>query len=210
MRNRRRAARSFPIPPLLFLAQCTLMVHARFPRQARRIALTNYLIVTLDDETERFCRGFGGVPSLRLELPVPSAQQNSRGANMISTLKYGLLQQVRPDSETAYFELISPAPRPRPPPLPSDRHPWPAFKECQYDLYTQIRAPQTGETEVLRIRHLRPPPHTQFLIKALSSRRGQTHLLLLGSSLLLASACGCTHPMPSSSRRRRCCCASRS
>lgn len=67
-----------------------------FLQQARRIGLTNYLIVTLDDETERFCRGFGGVPSLRLELPVPSAQQNSRGANMISTLKYGLLKQARP------------------------------------------------------------------------------------------------------------------
>ena len=65
-----------------------------FLDQARRVRLTNYVIVTLDDETETFCRNFGGVPSLRLELPVPTAQQNSRGANMISTLKYGLLKQV--------------------------------------------------------------------------------------------------------------------
>jgi len=64
-----------------------------FLEQARRVRLTNYVIVTLDDETETFCRNFGGVPSLRLELPVPTAQQNSRGANMISTLKYGLLKQ---------------------------------------------------------------------------------------------------------------------
>jgi len=67
-----------------------------FLEQARRIEMTNYLIVTLDDETESFCQGFGGAPSLRLELPVPSAQQNSRGANMISTLKYGMLKQARP------------------------------------------------------------------------------------------------------------------
>ena len=44
---------------------------------------------------QEFTRRFdGGVHSLRLELPVPKAQHNSRGANMISTLKYSLLKQV--------------------------------------------------------------------------------------------------------------------
>ena len=60
----------------------------------KRIALKNYAMVTLDDETEAFCQRFGGVPSLRMALPVPTAQQGSRGANMISTLKYGLLRQT--------------------------------------------------------------------------------------------------------------------
>ena len=64
-----------------------------FLRSMKRIGLTNYAIITLDDETESFCRNFGSVPSLRLELPVPKAQHNSRGANMISTLKYGMLKQ---------------------------------------------------------------------------------------------------------------------
>ena len=56
-------------------------------------------MLTLDDATEAFCQKFGGggsfaVPSLRMEMPVPTAQQGSRGANMISTLKYGLLKQT--------------------------------------------------------------------------------------------------------------------
>lgn len=65
-----------------------------FLKGLRRIQLKNYAMVTLDDETERFCQGFGGVPSIRMALPVPTAQQGSRGANMISTLKYGLLKQM--------------------------------------------------------------------------------------------------------------------
>jgi len=64
----------------------------------KRINLKNYVMLTLDDETEAFCQKFGGgsfaVPSLRMEMPVPTAQQGSRGANMISTLKYGLLKQT--------------------------------------------------------------------------------------------------------------------
>ena len=69
-----------------------------FLQAAQRLNLRSYLIVTLDDETERFCRGFSSasytVPSLRMEIPVPKAQQGSRGANMISTLKYDLLQRI--------------------------------------------------------------------------------------------------------------------
>lgn len=58
-----------------------------FLKALKRIGLRNYAMVTLDDETEAFCQHFGGVPSLRMEMPVPTAQQGSRGANMISTLK---------------------------------------------------------------------------------------------------------------------------
>ena len=65
-----------------------------FLQALKRIGLTNYAMVTLDDATEQFCQRFGGVPSLRMALPVPTAQQGSRGANMISTLKYGLLRQM--------------------------------------------------------------------------------------------------------------------
>ena len=68
----------------------------------QRLQIENYLVLTLDNATESFCRSFGtdgnlgthgrtGVNSLRVEIPVPTAQQGSRGANMISTLKYGLL-----------------------------------------------------------------------------------------------------------------------
>uniref|UniRef100_A0A6T0ADR2 Nucleotide-diphospho-sugar transferase domain-containing protein n=2 Tax=Emiliania huxleyi TaxID=2903 RepID=A0A6T0ADR2_EMIHU len=64
-----------------------------FLESLRRLQLRNSLVITLDDATEAFCTKRGDAPSLRLELPVPSAQQNSRGANMISTLKYGLLRQ---------------------------------------------------------------------------------------------------------------------
>ena len=71
-----------------------------FLKGVSRLRVSNVVIITLDDETEKFCQSFhvknGGAPisSLRLELPVPSAQQGSRGANMISTLKYGLLRQA--------------------------------------------------------------------------------------------------------------------
>ena len=70
-----------------------------FLKSVSRLRLTNVLVITLDDATESFCRGFAFEPawsanSLRLELPVPTAQQGSRGANMISTLKYGLLRQA--------------------------------------------------------------------------------------------------------------------
>jgi hypothetical protein len=71
-----------------------------FLKGTSRLSITNLVIITLDDETERFCQGFhashGGakVTSIRLEMPVPTAQQGSRGANMISTLKYGLLRQA--------------------------------------------------------------------------------------------------------------------
>jgi len=71
-----------------------------FLKSTSRLGITNLVVITLDDETERFCQNFhaanGGikVTSIRLELPVPTAQQGSRGANMISTLKYGLLRQA--------------------------------------------------------------------------------------------------------------------
>jgi hypothetical protein len=66
-----------------------------FLKSVSRLHIRNTLVITLDDETERFCRSFAGeVESLRMELPVPTAQQGSRGANMISTLKYGLLRQT--------------------------------------------------------------------------------------------------------------------
>ena len=59
-----------------------------------RLKVRNALIITLDDATEAFCVKHGGAASIRMELPVPTAQQGSRGANMISTLKYGLLRQA--------------------------------------------------------------------------------------------------------------------
>lgn len=65
-----------------------------FLRNLQRLEVRNYVVVTLDNATEDFCQDFGGVNSLRLELPVPTAQQGSRGANMISTLKYGLLSSL--------------------------------------------------------------------------------------------------------------------
>lgn len=65
-----------------------------FLEGTRRLEVRNQLIVSLDDETHNFCLGFGGINSLRLEMPVPSAQQKTRGANMISTLKYGLIKQA--------------------------------------------------------------------------------------------------------------------
>ena len=64
-----------------------------FLKGLRRLPVSNVVIVTLDDPTHAFCVGFS-VGCLRLNLPVPSAQQGSRGANMISTLKYGLLRQA--------------------------------------------------------------------------------------------------------------------
>lgn len=63
-------------------------VLSTFLKSTTRLHMRNVLIITLDDATESFCQSFGGVRSLRLELPVPEAQHNSRGANMISTLKY--------------------------------------------------------------------------------------------------------------------------
>ena len=57
--------------------------------------ITNLVVITLDIETERFCQNFhaanGGVEvtSIRLELPVPTARQGSRGAKQFHA-------QVRP------------------------------------------------------------------------------------------------------------------
>ena len=65
-----------------------------FLKANARLKLRNVVVITLDDATEAFCQKFGGVHSLRLSLPVPKAQEGSRGANMISTLKYGLLKQI--------------------------------------------------------------------------------------------------------------------
>ena len=65
-----------------------------FLKSVIRLKVTNVVIITLDDETEAFCNRFPTVSSLRLDLPVPKAQQGSRGANMISTLKYSLLRQA--------------------------------------------------------------------------------------------------------------------
>ena len=65
-----------------------------FLKASRRLQLLNVVVITLDDETHSFCNSQGGAPCMRMELPVPSAQQGSRGANMISTLKYGLLRQA--------------------------------------------------------------------------------------------------------------------
>lgn len=65
-----------------------------FLKGLRRIPVRNVVIVTLDDATHDFCRRFDTVGCLRLDLPVPTAQQGSRGANMISTLKYGMLRQA--------------------------------------------------------------------------------------------------------------------
>lgn len=67
-----------------------------FLKSVTRLGLKNVVVVNLDDATQSFCETFAarGVSCLRLELPVPKAQANSRGANMISTLKYGLLRQA--------------------------------------------------------------------------------------------------------------------
>ena len=65
-----------------------------FLKANARLKLQNAVVITLDDATEAFCQKFGSVNSLRLSLPVPKAQEGSRGANMISTLKYGLLKQI--------------------------------------------------------------------------------------------------------------------
>ena len=66
-----------------------------FLKGVTRLGIKNSVTITLDDATEQFCRDFPGeVTSIRMELPVPTAQQGSRGANMISTLKYGLLRQA--------------------------------------------------------------------------------------------------------------------
>jgi hypothetical protein len=87
-----------------------------------RASPAQVVVITLDDATEQFCRSHDGAASIRMELyisprrsvpaveasptqadgcrssaparPVPTAQQGSRGANMISTLKYGLLRQA--------------------------------------------------------------------------------------------------------------------
>jgi len=70
-----------------------------FLKGLQRIPVANVVIITLDDATHTFCTEFGAgtetAPAcLRLNMPVPTAQQGSRGANMISTLKYGLLRQA--------------------------------------------------------------------------------------------------------------------
>jgi hypothetical protein len=59
-----------------------------FLKASKRLALKNVVVITLDDATHTFCEKHGGASCLRLELPVPKAQHNSRGANMISTLKW--------------------------------------------------------------------------------------------------------------------------
>ncbi len=65
-----------------------------FLKASRRLKLTNVVVINLDDATQDFCKQAGGATCMRMELPVPTAQQGSRGANMISTLKYGLLRQA--------------------------------------------------------------------------------------------------------------------
>ena len=65
-----------------------------FLKASKRLQLRNVVVINLDDATQSFCTSFGGATCLRMELPVPTAQQGSRGANMISTLKYGLLRQA--------------------------------------------------------------------------------------------------------------------
>ena len=65
-----------------------------FLNATKRLGIMNQLILSLDDETHSFCEKFGGVYSMRIDLPVPTAQEKTRGANMISTLKYGLLKQI--------------------------------------------------------------------------------------------------------------------
>ena len=65
-----------------------------FLQALKRLAVRNVVVISLDDATHRFVEQCGGARSLRMELPVPKAQQGSRGANMISTLKYGLLEQA--------------------------------------------------------------------------------------------------------------------
>jgi len=65
-----------------------------FLKASKRLQLRNVVVITLDDATDAFCTSHGGARCLRMELPVPTAQQGSRGANMISTLKYGLLRQA--------------------------------------------------------------------------------------------------------------------
>jgi len=69
-------------------------IYETFLKSLKRSDVRNVVIVNLDDATHQFCVGFGGVGCLRLDLPVPTAQQGSRGANMISTLKYGMLRQA--------------------------------------------------------------------------------------------------------------------
>jgi hypothetical protein len=65
-----------------------------FLKSLQRVKVTNVVVITLDDATHQFCTSFGSVGCLRLDMPVPKAQQGSRGANMISTLKYDLLRQA--------------------------------------------------------------------------------------------------------------------
>ena len=67
-----------------------------FLKALRRLHVPNALVISLDNATHSFVQRVGGATSLRLSPPVPSAQHGSRGANMISTLKYGLLEQATP------------------------------------------------------------------------------------------------------------------
>lgn len=59
----------------------------------RRVGISNYVIIALDDAVATYCREHGA-PHVRVELEVPGAQKGSRGANMISTLKYEMLGDV--------------------------------------------------------------------------------------------------------------------
>lgn len=66
---------------------------ASFIMVNKRIGITNYLIIALDDTVSNWCEK-EGAPYIRVDLEVPDAQKGSRGANMISTLKYDLLADV--------------------------------------------------------------------------------------------------------------------
>mmetsp|Transcript_13429 Transcript_13429/g.31725 ORF Transcript_13429/g.31725 Transcript_13429/m.31725 type:complete len:269 (-) Transcript_13429:29-835(-) len=66
---------------------------ASFVDVLRRLSVDNYIIIALDDQTGDFCKR-AGAPYIRVDLEVPDAQKGSRGANMISTLKYDLLADV--------------------------------------------------------------------------------------------------------------------
>jgi len=66
---------------------------ASFIEVNRAANITNYLIIALDDAVGAACRA-ARAPYVRIDLAVPDAQKGSRGANMISTLKYELLADV--------------------------------------------------------------------------------------------------------------------
>ncbi|KAK3261250.1 hypothetical protein CYMTET_29832 [Cymbomonas tetramitiformis] len=76
-----------------------------------KLKMTNFIVGVLDDETWKYMDShYPNVHKFRPKMQIPSAQAGSHPANMVSTLKYGLLRQILERTAALCVKPVHPCP----------------------------------------------------------------------------------------------------